>query len=106
MPKPTTPKVTDVNGAPLEKGDTVATIGGGITAKVHDVNIDMDTAFVFLRPMHQPFAKGVWHASDRVLRLSGGPRPKDSNANSSNKSAQPKAGKRAGSTAGAKRRSR
>lgn len=69
--------VLDVAGNVLDKGDTVTTISGGLTAKVCAIQIDSDCAFVQLRPIHQPFGKGVWHAADRVLRLSTAKRPDD-----------------------------
>jgi hypothetical protein len=65
---------TDVNGYELHKGDTVTTISGDLTGKVYDIRVESDAIFVRLRPLHQPYQTGIWHAADRVLRLKGAKR--------------------------------
>lgn len=67
---------TDVNGQEVHKGDTVTTISGDLTAKVYDIAVDMETAFVRLRPVHQPYQAGIWHAAEQVLRLKAGKKRK------------------------------
>lgn len=63
-------KARDMEGRELQRGDTVATVTGNLTAKVTDIAIETDnTMFVCLRPVHQPFSKGIWHAADRVQRV-------------------------------------
>jgi uncharacterized Zn ribbon protein len=59
----------DVNGQEIGKGDTVTTISGDLTGKVYDVRMELGTSFVRLRPVHQPYTPGIWHAADRVVRL-------------------------------------
>ena len=66
---PSGPTAIDVNGSSIEKGDTVTTITGSLTARVCNISIEFDTSFVQLRPLHLPSAKAVWHAADHVLRL-------------------------------------
>ena len=61
--------VRDCDGRKVGKGDTVATLTGNLTAKVCDLASDSDQGFVCLRPVHHPFSKGVWHASDHVQRI-------------------------------------
>ena len=58
--------VGDINGRLLKKGDMVATLNENVTAKVCDVRIEGDVGFVRLRLAHQPYSRGVWHASDHV----------------------------------------
>jgi hypothetical protein len=62
-------KATDVDGREVQKGDTVATLTGNMTAKVYDIAVESDTAFLCLRPLHHPFSRGVWHAADHVQRI-------------------------------------
>ncbi len=70
MPTRKLNKTMDVDGRELRKGDTVATLSGNITAKVTDIVMESDrTSFVCLRPVHQPFSKGIWHAADQVQRI-------------------------------------
>jgi hypothetical protein len=68
------PMVEDYNGLEVMKGDTVATLSDGVTARVCDLAKDEETGFVCLRPLHSPFSKGIWHAADRVQRISVGKR--------------------------------
>lgn len=68
-------RALDVAGNLLEKGDTVTTLAGSVTARVCDVSFEQETAFVRLRPTHTPYAKGIWHAADRVLRLAVARKP-------------------------------
>ncbi|MEX0776677.1 MAG: hypothetical protein WD042_13320 [Phycisphaeraceae bacterium] len=66
----------DFDGRPLQKGDTVATLTGNVTAKVTDIVVDTDsTSFVCLRPVHRPFSRGVWHAADQVQRIATAKKP-------------------------------
>lgn len=60
-------RTKDYSGRKMERGDTVSTINGHLTARVCDIASDGDTIFVRLRPLHQPYGPGVWHAADRVL---------------------------------------
>ncbi len=61
---------TDLNGRPLERGDTVTTICGGTTGRIKDIVTEDGTRFIEIRPLHRATGKGVWHAADRVLWLS------------------------------------
>lgn len=65
----------DLNGRDLQRGDTVTTVGGGTTGKIKDIVSDEGALFVEIRPLHRASGKGVWHAADRLLWLSGGPKP-------------------------------
>ena len=62
-------KTIDFNGQRVQKGDTVATLSGDMTAKVYDIAEDLGADFVRLRPVHQPYRSGIWHAADQVLRI-------------------------------------
>ncbi|MCC5828204.1 MAG: hypothetical protein JJU36_02040 [Phycisphaeraceae bacterium] len=63
----------DVDGDEIQKGDTVASLGDGMTGRVCDISVESDdTAFVRLRPIHSPFGKGVWHAAEHVKRVGAG----------------------------------
>jgi hypothetical protein len=66
---------SDLNGRSLQRGDTVTTVGGGTTGKIKDIVSDEGALFVEIRPMHRASGKGVWHAADRLLWLSAGPKP-------------------------------
>ncbi|MAG17686.1 MAG: hypothetical protein CMJ21_06410 [Phycisphaerae bacterium] len=59
----------DVDGRPLRKGDTVATLSGNVTAKVCDLASDGGITFVSIRPSHQSYGRGIWHAADQVQRI-------------------------------------
>jgi hypothetical protein len=62
--------VLDVDGREVRKGDVVATLSGSLTAKVTAICVESDsTHFVCLRPVHQPFSKGIWHAAEQVQRI-------------------------------------
>ncbi|GAB4108055.1 MAG: hypothetical protein Kow00105_13840 [Phycisphaeraceae bacterium] len=63
-------EATDLNGRPLERGDTVTTICGGTTGRIKDIVTEDGTRFIEIRPLHRSTGKGVWHAADRVLWLS------------------------------------
>jgi hypothetical protein len=64
-----TDSVSDLNGRSLFRGDTVTTISGDMTGKIYDIAADSDTGFVRLRPVHQPYQPGIWHAADQVVHL-------------------------------------
>ena len=61
----------DLNGRDMQRGDTVTTVGGGTTGKIKDIVDDDGAIFVEIRPLHRASGKGVWHAADRLLWLSG-----------------------------------
>ena len=63
----------DVSGQELGKGDTVATLSGDLTAKICDLCEEGGTHFIRLRPLHQPYGRGVWHPADQTQRLSKAP---------------------------------
>jgi len=69
----------DLTGRDLLRGDTVTTVGGGITGKIKDIVNDDGALFVEVRPIYRCVGKGIWHASDRLLWLSRPkpPKPKD-----------------------------
>lgn len=60
---------SDCSGRKLTKGDTVTDLAGQITGRICDIANEDGTLFVRLRPLHQPYTNGVWHAADRVLWL-------------------------------------
>ena len=62
----------DVAGHELGKGDTVVTLGSQATATIADLAVEGETQFVKLRPIHQPYGRGVWHAADCVQWLAYG----------------------------------
>ncbi len=69
-PTPTAHPITalDVAGRALAKGDTVATLNGQTTGRVWEINREDDgTAFVQVRPVHQPYAQAVWHSADQLI---------------------------------------
>lgn len=66
-----TDSATDYQGREIVKGDTVAILSDNTSARVADIAADGDQSFVRLRPLHQPYGKGIWHAADRVVWLSG-----------------------------------
>ena len=57
----------DVSGRALHKGDTVTTVNGFLTSRICDIAEEDSEGFVRLRPLHQPYGKGVWHAAERVM---------------------------------------
>ncbi|QQE11047.1 hypothetical protein JD969_16315 [Planctomycetota bacterium] len=67
----------DVTGHDVDKGDTVTTLNGQMTARVCDIALDDDVLdeevkFVCLRPIHQPYARGIWYSADQVMWVSKG----------------------------------
>lgn len=64
----------DMTGRELTKGDIVTTRTSENKSRVCDLANDGGTTFVCLRPIHQPYAPGEWHAADRVLWNSRGRR--------------------------------
>ena len=72
----------DISGHNMDKGDTVSTLNGQLTARICDIACDDDEMlFVCLRPIHQPYAKGVWYAADQVMWVSKGRKRKPANTN-------------------------
>lgn len=69
-------KTQDYSGRKLERGDTVSTLNGYLTARISDIADDAGMPFVRLRPLHQPYGPGTWHAADRVIWVSNGNRRK------------------------------
>jgi len=70
-------KTIDVSGRVIALGDTVTTINGDLTGKICDICRDADVNFVRVRPLHQSYGQGMWHAADRTMWLSTArPRPK------------------------------
>ncbi|MFP4144874.1 MAG: hypothetical protein ACLFV3_06985 [Phycisphaeraceae bacterium] len=67
---------TDHSGRPLERGDTVTTLNGYLTARISDIAAEGEMTFVRLRPLHQPYGPGTWHAADRVIWVSASNRRK------------------------------
>lgn len=67
---------TDSAGRRMEKGDTVSTLTGHLTARICDLARDGEEEFVQLRPLHQPYSPGVWHSADRVMWVAAGKRRK------------------------------
>ncbi len=64
----------DYSGRKLSRGDTVTTLNGYLTARICDIAADDGAAFVRLRPAHQPYGRGTWHAADRVVWVAAGNR--------------------------------
>ena len=62
----------DVSGRELNKGDTVSTLNGSMTARISDIAREGDAFFVRLRPVFQPYGPGIWHAADRVVYVAAG----------------------------------
>lgn len=63
-------KAFDVSGRKIEVGDTVTTLNGDLTGKICDICQESDVAFVRVRPLHQSYGQGIWHAADRTMWLS------------------------------------
>lgn len=61
-----------MSGRELNKGDTVATLSGGVTGRVCEMAVEHGEPFVLLRPAHQPYGPGVWHPADQVNRVAEG----------------------------------
>ncbi len=69
-------KTTDVSGRTISVGDTVTTLNGDLTGKICDICQDAEVAFVRVRPLHQSYGQGIWHAADRTMWLATArPRP-------------------------------
>lgn len=68
----------DFQGRTMEKGDTVTLLSDNSSAKIADIAREGDQHFVCLRPLHQPYGKGVWHAADCVLWSASSRKPKKS----------------------------
>ncbi len=66
----------DINGRDMRKGDTVTTIGSMTSARIADLAEEGEEQFVSLRPVHQPYGKGVWHSADRVQWVAAGKKTK------------------------------
>ncbi len=88
----------DYSGRALERGDMVSTLNGQLTGRISDIAADGETIFVRLRPLHQPYGKGTWHAADRLIWVAAANRRKrkgrsdnsDDSEKSDNHSTQPK----------------
>jgi hypothetical protein len=65
----TTRHIHDVDGRPLAKGDTIATLHDNQTARVTEVRYEFETGFVRIKPLQHPYSKGEWHAADRVQKI-------------------------------------
>ena len=63
-------KTYDVSGRMIQLGDTVTTLSGDLTGKICDICKDVDVSFVRVRPLHQSYGRGVWHAADRMIWMS------------------------------------
>lgn len=68
-------KTHDVAGREIAVGDTVTTLTGDVTGKVCDIGRDSDVFFVRVRPLHQSYGQGMWHAADRTMWLSKSRKP-------------------------------
>ena len=62
----------DMEGRKMMKGDTVTTVAGDLTARIADLAREGEEEFVRLRPLHQPYGPGVWHAANRVIWVAAG----------------------------------
>jgi len=60
----------DISGRGIRLGDTVTTLTGDVTGKVCDIGRESDILFVRVRPLHQVYGQGIWHAADRMVWLS------------------------------------
>lgn len=74
-----TEQASDYQGRELAKGDTVALLSDNSSARISDIATDGDQEFVCLRPLHQPYGKGVWHAADRVVWLAASKKNRNKN---------------------------
>jgi hypothetical protein len=70
----------DISGRSLSKGDTVSTVTGALTGRISDIAMEEETTFVCLRPVHQPYGRGVWHAADRVVYVASNTRQRSKSA--------------------------
>lgn len=81
----------DISGRALFKGDTVSTTNGQLTGKIWDLADDDGMAFVQLKPVHQPYARPVWYASDQVIWIATAKSVgRSENSSSNGKSSAPK----------------
>jgi len=98
--------VQDVSGRELCKGDTVSTLNGALTGRISDLAADEGTEFVRIRPMHQPYGRGDWHAADRVMYVASARRRReDASGGPTDKAAgKAKSGRSEGSPAAAPNR--
>lgn len=69
-------EAADYSGRPVKRGDTVSTLNGQLTARVCDIADHDETVFVRLRPLHQPYGRGTWHAADRLVWIAAANRRK------------------------------
>ena len=73
-------KAADFNGRAMGKGDTVSVLSDHMTARICDIALDDGELFVRLKPLHQPYGRGIWLAAEQVLWLAAGrknkPRPR------------------------------
>jgi len=67
----------DFSGRELCKGDVVSTLSGSVTGRISQIALDDETVFVRVRPMHQSYGRGMWHAADRVVHVSSPRKKKD-----------------------------
>ena len=84
----------DITGHDVNKGDTVTTLNGQMTARVCDIaqDDDDDMKFLCLRPIHQPYARGIWYAEDQVMWVSKGrkrKKPGEGKADQAKEKAEP-----------------
>jgi hypothetical protein len=79
MAKNAIEQANDFDGQEIRKGDTVATLSDSVTARICDLCEEGGMDWVRLRPAHQPYGRGVWHAADRVVKLSGSKRKANGN---------------------------
>lgn len=78
-------EAVDYSGRKVEKGDTVILMSDNSSAKVADLAKDGDQFFLRLRPLHQPYGRGVWLPSDHVVFQS----PNRKNKNKGNNAVRP-----------------
>ena len=86
-------KTNDVSGREIQAGDTVTTLSGDMTGKVCDICSEAEVAFVRVRPLHQSYGKGMWHAADQTMWLSAARRKNTDASKSPNTSKPPSASK-------------
>lgn len=79
-------KATDFNGRAIGKGDTVSVLSDHMPARVCDLALDEGNFFVRLKPVYQPYGKGIWVAADQVLWLAVGRKNKPRSRQATSKS--------------------
>jgi len=62
----------DSTGRTITKGDSVTDLTGQMTGRVSDLAVEDGEQFVQIRPLHQPYAPGVWYAADRLIWQAAG----------------------------------